>query len=132
MTNESAMSTARLMVKWLRIQSLVALGLAAVLLLVDPVAAYSALFGGLAVFLPTAVFTFLVGRRIGQSSAVFLGAAVIGEMTKLMLTAVICSAVFIWIRPLAAGWFFAGLLAVLIAGLLGLIFTNLHQAPQGE
>lgn len=125
MTNQAAKAAGqRQRLRWLRMQSLAALALAAVLLAYDPVAAYSSLFGSLAVYVPTALFTFLVGRKVGQSSAVFLRAAVIGEVTKLMLMALLCMAVFVWVRPLEAGWFFAGMFAVLITGWFGLIFTK--------
>jgi ATP synthase protein I len=102
----------------------VAFGLAVVLVAVDPVAAYSSLFGSLAVFLPSLLIAALVGSKFGRDSAVFLRAAVLGEAGKLLLTAILCAAVFIWVKPLAAGWFFTGMLAVLIAGWLGLIFSK--------
>ena len=124
MTDQPASDFDRQLRWWLRIQSLVAFGLAAVLLAVNPVAAYSSLFGSLAVFLPAVLFATLVGSRIGQNSAVFLRAAVLGEAGKLMLTAVLCAVVFIWVKPLAAGWFFTGMMSVLAAGWLGLIFNK--------
>jgi F0F1-type ATP synthase assembly protein I len=82
------------------------------------------LFGSLAVFLPAVLFATLVGSRIGQDSTVFLRAAVLGEAGKLFLTAVLCAVVFIWVKPLAAGWFFTGMMSVLAAGWLGLIFNK--------
>ena len=36
----------------------------------------------------------------------------------------ICVAVFVWVKPLAAGWFFGGMGAVLLAGWAGLIFAR--------
>jgi len=112
--------------KWLRFQSLVAIVLALVLLMIGPIAAYSSLFGSLAAFVPALFFAALVGRKIGSDSAAFLQAAVIGEAVKLLLIAVICMAVFLWIEPLAAGWFFAGMIAVIIAGWIGL-FAGLNS-----
>ena len=104
----------------LRIQSLAVVLLTLVLLLVSPVAAYSSLFGGLTVYLPGLVFTLLVVRKIGQDSAAFLGTAALAEFGKLVLTGVLCAVVFIWIKPLAAGFFFLGMISALIASWVGL------------
>ena len=104
----------------LRIQSLVMVLLAFALLLVSPVAAWSSLFGGLAVYVPGLIFTVLVARKIGGDSAAFLGTAALAEFGKLALTGLFCAAVFIWVKPLAAGDFFLGMISVLIAGWAGL------------
>lgn len=104
----------------LRIQSLVMAMLALVLLLVSPVAAYSSLFGGLAVYVPGLIFTALVVRKIGGDSAAFLGTAALAEFGKLALTGLLCAVVFIWVKPLAAGYFFLGMISVLVAGWAGL------------
>ena len=94
-----------------RIQSLAALALALLSLLAGPVAAYSSLFGSLAAFLPSVLFTAI---------AAFLGTAVLAEFGKLVLTGLLCAAVFIWVKPLAAGFFFLGMIGVLIANWIGL------------
>lgn len=104
----------------LRIQSLVMVLLALVLLLVSPVAAYSSLFGGLAAFVPGFMFTLVMVRKIGGDSAAFLGTAALAEFGKLALTGLLCAVVFIWVKPLAAGYFFLGMISVLIAGWVGL------------
>ena len=65
-----------------------------------------------------------VGRRIGSDSAAFLQAAVIGESVKLLLIAVICTAVFVWVKPLAPGWFFAGMAVTIFSGRLGFFSTS--------
>jgi F0F1-type ATP synthase assembly protein I len=104
----------------LRIQSLVMVLLAFALLLVSPVAAYSSLFGGLAVYVPGLIFTVMVVRKIGGDSAAFLGTAALAEFGKLALTGLLCAVVFIWVKPLAAGYFFLGMISVLIAGWAGL------------
>ena len=104
----------------LRIQSLVLVLLAFALLLVSPVAAYSSLFGGLAAYVPGLIFTVLVVRKIGGDSAAFLGTAALAEFGKLALTGLLCAVVFIWVKPLAAGYFFLGMISVLIAGWAGL------------
>ena len=88
--------------------------------LAGPVAAYSSLFGSLSVFLPGLVFTILVLRKIGGDSAAFLRTAMLAEFGKLALTGVLCAVVFIYVKPLAAGFFFLGMIGVLIANWIGL------------
>jgi len=109
--------------KSLRIQSLAALVLASLSYLAGPVAAYSSLFGSLAVYLPGLVFTILVLRKIGGDSAAFLRTAMLAEFAKLALTGVLCAVVFIYVKPLAAGFFFLGMIGVLIANWIGLALT---------
>ena len=104
----------------LRLQSLTGIVLALVLLLLGPVAAYSSLFGSLAVFLPGLVFTALVMRKMGGDSTTFLGTAAFAEFGKLALTAIICALIFIFVKPLAAGFFFVGMIAVLVVSWIGL------------
>ncbi len=104
----------------LRIQSLTGVLLALLLLLVSPVAAYSSLFGSLAIYLPGLGFTLLLGRKLGGDSAVFLGTAALAEFGKLALTGILCALVFIFVKPLAAGFFFLGMISVLIASWVGL------------
>ena len=103
-----------------RMQSLVAGALALGLLLVGPVAAYSSLCGSLAVYVPGMLFAVLLGRKIGADSATFLRTAVLAEFGKLLLTGLSCVLVFVWVRPLAAQWFFAGMVAGLVTGWIGL------------
>ncbi len=121
MTDPAGRVTNRTLVRWLRVQSLVSVLLAACLLVVSPVAAYSSMFGSMAAFIPALFFALHVARRFGPDSAAFLRAAVIGEAGKFLLTALICVAVFIWVKPLAAGWFFAGMMVVMFSGWLGLL-----------
>lgn len=109
--------------KSLRIQSLTALVLASLSYLAGPVAAYSSLFGSLAVYLPGLLFTVLVMRKLGSNSADFLRTAVLAEFGKLAFTGLLCAAVFIWVKPLAAGFFFLGMIGVLIANWVGLALT---------
>jgi F0F1-type ATP synthase assembly protein I len=104
----------------LRIQSLAAVTLALLSLLAGPVEAYSSLFGSLAAYVPGLLFAVLVMRKLGGNSVDFLRTAVIAEFGKLVLTGVLCAVVFIWVKPLAAGFFFLGMIGVLIAGWIGL------------
>ncbi len=113
-------STGTNLARSLRIQFQVMVLLAIALLLVSPVAAYSSLFGGLAGYVPGVIYTVLVVRKIGGDSAAFLGTAVLAEFGKLALTGLLCAVVFIWVKPLAAGYFFMGLISVLIAAWAGL------------
>jgi F0F1-type ATP synthase assembly protein I len=108
--------------KSLRIQTLVTLVLVLLSLLAGPVAAYSSLFGSLAVYIPGLLFTVLVMRKLGGDSATFLRTAVLSEFGKLVLTGALCAAVFIGVKPLAAGFFFLGMIGVLAANWLGLAF----------
>ena len=95
--------------------------LAGVLLVFDPVAAYSSMFGSLAAFIPALFSAVVMARRFGPDSSAFLRAAVMAEAGKFLLTALICVAVFIWVKPLAAGWFFTGMAMVIFSGWLGLL-----------
>jgi len=105
----------------LRVQSVASFLLAGSLLLVGQVAAYSSIFGSLAAFIPALFFALLVTPKFGPDSAAFLRAVVIAEGLKILLTALICVAVFIWVKPLAAGWFFTGMAVTIFSGRLGLL-----------
>ncbi len=108
----------------LRIQTIVALALAAALMLVGPVAAYSSLFGSLAAYIPALLFALLVVPKFGADSAAFLRTAAVAEVMKIFLTGLLCAVVFIWVKPLSAGWFFAGMAAVIFSGRLGMLFKT--------
>ena len=104
----------------LRAQSLAAAALAILSLLAGPVAAYSSLFGSLAAYIPSLVFTLLVMRKLGGDTGDFLRTAALAEFGKLVLTGILCAVVFIFVKPLAAGFFFLGMIGVLIANWIGL------------
>lgn len=106
----------------LRVQSFVSLLLAGGLLLVSPVAAYSSLFGSLAAFIPSLFFALLVVPKFGPDSAAFLRTVVMAEVGKILLTALLCVAVFIWVKPLAAEWFFIAMVVVIFSGRLGMFY----------
>lgn len=105
----------------LKSQLLVALLLVAVLLLVSPVAATSALLGSLAVYLPGFMFSVLVLRKLGGDSAAFLKTAMLAEIGKLLMMGLLCAVVFIWMEPLAPGYFFLGMIVTLATGWAGLV-----------
>ncbi len=98
--------------------------LAGGLLMVGQVAAYSSMFGSLAAFIPALSFALVLAPKFGPDSAAFLRAAIIAEVAKILLTALISVVVFVWVKPLAAGWFFTGMALVLFSGRLGLIFRT--------
>lgn len=100
----------------LRVQSLASLGLAALLLLVSPVAAISSLLGSLAVYLPGLMFTVLTVRKLGGDTGAFLRTASLAEFGKLLLTGVLCALVFVFVKPLAPGYFFLGMIVTLAIG----------------
>jgi len=118
MTTENS----QLVKRSLRIQSVVGLLLAAGLLLVGQVAAYSSMFGSLSAYLPSLLFALVVAPKFGADSATFLRTAAVAEVAKIFLTGLLCAAVFIWVKPLAAGWFFTGMAAVIFSGRFGLLF----------
>ena len=106
----------------LRVQSTASLVLVLGLLLLGQVAAYSSMFGSLAAFIPALFFALVVTPKFGPDSAAFLRTAVIAEVVKIFLTALICMVVFIWVKPLAAGWFFTGMAVTIFSGRLGLLY----------
>jgi F0F1-type ATP synthase assembly protein I len=98
--------------------------LAGSLLLVGPVAAYSSMFGSLAAFLPALFFALVVTPKFGPDSVAFLRAAAIGVFVKLLMTALLCVAVVVWVKPLAPGWFFAGMVTVMFVGRLAMLLDK--------
>ena len=110
----------RLISRSLGVQSTVSVVLAIGLLLIGPVAAYSSMFGSLAAFIPALFFALLMAPKLGTSSAEFLRTVVLAELGKLFIAALICVAVFVWVKPLAAGWFFAGMALTVFSGQLAL------------
>lgn len=99
--------------------------LAAVLaLLAGGVAGYSALLGGAVAVLPNA---FLAARLLmpasGESARAMLRAAWLGEIGKLLMTAVLFAAIFVAVRPLSAlavfGGFIAAQMVIFLAPLMG-------------
>ena len=113
-------------IKSLRIQSLTAAALVLISLLAGPVAAYSSLFGSLAVYIPGLLFTTAVMRKVGGDTTEFLRTVAFAEFGKLGLLGVLCAVVFIWVKPLAAGFFFLGMIGVMGAGWIGLA-RNFHE-----
>ena len=122
MTDPKIVSPGLTISRSLRVQSMVSLLLAGGLLMVGQVAAYSSMFGSLAAFIPALFFALVVTPKFGPDSAAFLRTAVMAEVAKIFLTALICVVVFVWVKPLAAGWFFTGMAVVIFSGRLGLLY----------
>ena len=95
---------------------MVSLALAALLLLVDPIAAMSSILGSLAVYLPGLMFTVLAVRRLGGDTGAFLRTATLAEFGKLLLTGTLCGLVFVFVKPLAPGFFFLGMIVTMAVG----------------
>lgn len=104
------------LVSGLRIQLFVSLMLAVLLLLVERVAAKSSFLGSMAVFLPGLMFTLLTLRKLGGDTAAFLRTATLAEFGKLLLMGALCAAVFVFVKPLAPGYFFLGMIITMILG----------------
>jgi ATP synthase protein I len=76
------------------------------------VAGVSALLGGATAVIPNGFLAArLLGRRAGASAAALLRSAWIGEIGKLLLTAVFFGLIFGFVRPLSPGAMFGGLIA---------------------
>ncbi len=75
------------------------------------IAAWSALLGGLICVIPNAFLALriVIGGAVspGQDPRRMLRASYVGAAGKFLLTAVFFAAVFVLVRPLAAGWLFA-------------------------
>lgn len=89
--------------------------------------AISALFGGLAVILPTVVFTGLAFRHAGARNArSIVRSFYLGESLKLVLTAGLLVCVFVWVDPLVPGAVFGSFIAMQLA--CGVSATRLKKA----
>lgn len=105
----------------LRIQSVTSILLAGGLLLIGPVAAYSSMFGSLCAFIPNVMFALLVVPKMGPDSGTFLRMVVIAETAKLLLTALLCVLIIVFVKPLAPGWFFVGMVLVIFSARFALL-----------
>lgn len=78
--------------------------------------ALSALFGGLAVILPTSVFTGLAFRHAGARKARdIVNSFYLGESLKLFITVGLVACVLIWVEGLVPGPFFVTFVAMQVA-----------------
>lgn len=97
--------------------------LAAIFLSVDgPVSGYSALLGGLTAVVPNAFLALrLMVPRRRPGAAALVRAAYIGELGKVTLTVIMFGAIFIGVRPLAAGALFTGFVGAELATFAGFL-----------
>lgn len=87
-----------------------------------PVSGYSALLGGLTAVVPNAFLALrLTLPRRDRGAAGLVRAAYIGELGKVTLTAIMFGAIFIGVRPLAAGALFTGFVGAQLATFAGFL-----------
>lgn len=110
----TARSSHRLVVvRLLRTQLAITLLLPLVLLPFGTIAAVSAAAGGIACLVPNAYFASRAFRYSGARSAMLiLNSFYSGQAMKLVLTALIFSLIFIYLKPLNAGALFGGFILV--------------------
>lgn len=89
------------------------------------IAGYSALAGALCSVLPNSFLALrLAVPRRDPGAKSLIRAAYIGEIGKLALTVLFFSIVFVTVRPLAAGPFFAGFVVTTMVPLLGFLMRD--------
>lgn len=87
-----------------------------------PVSGYSALLGGLTAVVPNAFLALrLTLPRRNPGVAGLMRAAYIGELGKVTLTAIMFGAIFIGVRPLAAGALFTSFVGAQLATFAGFV-----------
>jgi ATP synthase protein I len=105
-------------------QTGVSLGVAGVFALWSLVAGASALLGGMAAVVPNA---FLAARLLAprdESARALMRSAWLGEVGKLLLTAVMFGVIFAWVRPLSVPAVFAGFICAQGMLLGALLFSG--------
>lgn len=89
------------------------------------VTGYSALLGGLICVIPNAFLALrLAVPRRDPGAGALVRAAYIGELGKLALTVLMFGAVFMLVRPLAAGALFAGFIAAQLVTFSGFLVRD--------
>ena len=109
-------------------QLIITLGVAIIYVFVDVVGAYSIALGGLVCSVPSGFMAWRLDRQIA-SPGLALKYLVTGEMGKLMITAMMFVAVFVWVRPLDITIFFA---ALVLAMSLTVIVPLVDRRPRGQ
>ena len=83
------------------------------------------LVGGLIGVVPNAFLAArLMSPRAGSSAASLLRAGWLGEIGKIVIAAVLFTAVFMTLKPLHPGFLFTGYIATLLAMPVGLLFDR--------
>lgn len=119
----SAVTSGNLAVRILLTQLVLCMALALLFWGVEGnVAAYSALLGGLTCVIPNAFLALrLALPRRDPGAEALVRAAYIGELGKVTLTVLMFGAVFLLVRPLAAGPLFAGFVGCQLATFAGFL-----------
>lgn len=88
-------------------------------------AAYSALLGGLTALIPNVYFTYKAFQYFGaRSIAVIVQSFWVGEMGKLILTAVLFAVLFLGVKPLNVLAVFVGYILVQMTSATSLLLTK--------
>ena len=109
-------------------QLLVTLLLALVGLVIDWVYAYSMALGGLVSALPSSFMAWRLNRQEINPALAFK-TMVVGEVGKLVLTALMFAAVFGWVKPLSIPMFFA---VLVLAMMLNVIVPLVDRQPHNQ
>lgn len=94
------------------------------LLLIGVEIAYSVLLGGLTCVIPSGFMAWRIGRETADPSKA-LKSLVRGEIGKFLLTVMIFSAVFLWVKPLNVAYFFTAIAVVMLLNIFVPLFTVL-------
>ncbi len=95
------------------------------------ISGYSALLGGLICVIPNAFLALrLAVPRREPGAQALVRAAYIGELGKLVLTVLMFGAVFITVRPLAAGPLFAGFIVAQLMTFTGFLVRDVNERDE--
>lgn len=119
------------MKKWLILQLSIAIAAACVMLIGEPVAAWSLLAGGGAVFVANLWFVLRVGSVIGQfDSQLFVRKTLVAEVMKFVIAGSLCAIAFKSFKTIQPVYFFAGFVLAIITNMAGLKYVQ--QMPPSE
>ncbi|MCB1645891.1 MAG: ATP synthase subunit I [Pseudomonadales bacterium] len=91
--------------------------LATALLVQSQAAALSYVSGGLTIALPSAFMAWRTGRRVARPAAALV-ILINAEIGKLLLTALMMGAVFVWVEALQPGWYFTALVVGMMCNIM--------------
>jgi ATP synthase protein I len=94
-------------------------------LLVDWTAAYSVFLGGLTCAVPSFFMAWYISHQVAHP-LMAVKYLVMGELSKFGSTALMFTAVFMWVKPLAPGYFFTGLVLAMLCNLLVPVWATIH------
>lgn len=112
------------------VQLITSLVIAAAIISVNMMAAWSTLLGGLSVVVPSAFMALRLS--LGQKRAevalpeVALAQLISAELGKLLITGLMIGAVFVWAEP-KLGFFFFGLIATYSSGLVSALWLSIRS-----